>query len=60
VLTAGRMLFGAALTPALRRVNDWIRRNERQDTAWILGIVGFLLLSTTGVFDDLMGLLDKW
>jgi hypothetical protein len=60
LLTAGRMLFGAALTPALRRVNDWIRRNERQDTAWILGIVGFLLVSSTGVFEDLMRLLDKW
>lgn len=60
VLTCGRMLFGRSLTPLLGRVNDYIRRNEREDTAWLLGITGFLLLSSTGAFEGGMKLLDEW
>jgi LPXTG-motif cell wall-anchored protein len=51
LLTVGRMLFGAALMPVLGRVNDWIRRNEQEDTAWLLAIVGFLILSSTTLFE---------
>ncbi|GLY17587.1 hypothetical protein Kisp01_46010 [Kineosporia sp. NBRC 101677] len=50
VLTVGRMTMGGLLAPVLHRINSWIRRNEREDTAWLLAIVGGLLLSTTDLF----------
>ncbi|MEV1286555.1 GAP family protein [Micromonospora sp. NPDC049679] len=59
IVTLGRMLLGEALTPMLDRVNDWIRRNEREDTAWLLAIAGVVLLVNTRFFDQLMALLGK-
>ena len=55
VLTMGRMVAGGLLAPVLHRINNWIRRNEREDTAWLLAIVGVLLLSTTDLFAGLIG-----
>lgn len=60
VLTIGRMLFGRTLTPALRWLNDDIRRNAREDTAWLVGICGFLLISITGGVERGVRLLDTW
>jgi cytochrome c biogenesis protein CcdA len=60
LLTVLRGMSGQALLPVLGRVNDWSRRGQREDTAWLLGIVGVLLLSTTGVFAGGMELLDRW
>lgn len=55
--TTARMMSGTALTPALARINDWFRRNEREDTAWLLAIVGVLIVSSTDVFTQVM---DTW
>ncbi len=43
VLLAGRLGAARVVEPLLRRVNDWMVRTGRENTAWILGIVGFLL-----------------
>lgn len=54
-----RGVLSHGLTPALRRVDDYLRRNEKEDTAWLLAIVGILVLMTTDVFDRGMELLDS-
>lgn len=36
--------------PALIRLDAWFRRNSRENTAWLLGLFGFLLLSDSTAF----------
>lgn len=43
VLLAVRIGAAGAVEPVLRRVNDWMARNGRENVAWVLGIIGFLL-----------------
>jgi hypothetical protein len=38
-----RSVASRFVTPLLERVNDWMLRNARETTAWIVGIVGFLV-----------------
>lgn len=40
VLLVGRIGAARLVEPLLRRVNDWMVRNGRENTAWILGIIG--------------------
>ncbi|GAB3284487.1 GAP family protein [Kineosporia babensis] len=54
VLTIGRRFAGHLLQPLLVRINAWIQRTEREDTAWIIAIAGVLLFTTTDLFDALM------
>lgn len=58
--TVARRVMGNWLTPLLQWVSDHIRRNEREDTAWLLGIVGVLMLINSDAFDLAMDALDKW
>ncbi|MGX9346355.1 GAP family protein [Microbacterium sp. KNMS] len=39
-----RMVAHAAVEPLLRRVNAWLTRQAGEMTAWIIGIIGFLLV----------------
>lgn len=43
VLTVVRVVARERLDPLLRRVDEWITRNAAESTAWIAGIVGFLV-----------------
>jgi uncharacterized membrane protein len=45
VLLGGRMLAAGAVEPVLRRVDAWMKRNAQENTAWVLGIIGFLVAS---------------
>ncbi|TQN30343.1 Sap-like sulfolipid-1-addressing protein [Haloactinospora alba] len=40
--------------PLLIRVDRWLRDNSQEDTAWLLAVIGFLLLHQTSYFDALM------
>ncbi|MCH1881569.1 GAP family protein [Agrococcus sp. ARC_14] len=44
VLLLGRALLRGAVEPALQRLARWMQLNGAENTAWIVGIVGFLLL----------------
>ncbi|WP_017622802.1 GAP family protein [Nocardiopsis chromatogenes] len=47
------LLFQAsrgALRPVLDRVDTWLRDNAQENTAWLLAIAGFLLLSDSTLF----------
>lgn len=43
VLLAGRIVAADALEPLLRRVSNWMKSKGGEATAWIVGIIGFLL-----------------
>ncbi|WP_258724671.1 GAP family protein [Cellulomonas sp. NS3] len=43
VLLAGRLVAARAVEPLLGRVARWMERSAGETTAWVLGIVGFLL-----------------
>lgn len=43
VLLTGRMVARRIVEPPLRRLAGWLERNAAENTAWIVGIVGFLL-----------------
>ena len=43
VLLAGRLVAAGAVEPLLGRVARWMERSAGETTAWVLGIVGFLL-----------------
>jgi hypothetical protein len=45
VLLGGRMLAAGSVEPVLRRVDAWMKRNAQENTAWVLGIIGFLVAS---------------
>lgn len=44
LLLLARVAARRAVEPRLRRLADWLSRNAAENTAWIIGIVGFLLL----------------
>jgi hypothetical protein len=46
VLLTGRVVAARAVEPVLRRVDGWMKRNAQENTAWILGIIGFLVASS--------------
>jgi hypothetical protein len=53
VLTGVRVVASAAVEPILARVSGWLQRNSRENTAWIVGIVGFLLARDAVIVLDL-------
>jgi len=60
VLLGGRLGAAAKVEPVLQRVNGWMLRTGRENTAWVLGIIGFLLagnaLEGLGVLEQI----DAW
>lgn len=46
-----RQIAERAVRPALRRVDRWLRETAQENTAWLLGIVGFVLLSNTTLYE---------
>lgn len=57
VLLVVRVLARRAVEPALQRFSNWLQRTSGETTAWIVGIVGFLLArdaaQVLGLFDAL-------
>ena len=43
LLLFGRVGAANIVEPILRRINDWMLRTGRENTAWLLGIVGFFV-----------------
>ncbi len=43
VLLAARVVAAGVVDRPLRRLADWLQRTGAENTAWILGIIGFLL-----------------
>ena len=47
VLLLGRMLFQQAVTPLLQRVDMWFAEKGQSTLAWVIGIVGVVLMLNT-------------
>ena len=43
VLTAGRLVARSALEAPLTKLDSWLTKNAQATTAWVIGIVGFIL-----------------
>lgn len=43
VLLGMRMVLGGVIERPLQRINDWMMRTGRENTAWVLGIIGVIL-----------------
>ncbi|MDO4718600.1 MAG: GAP family protein [Propionibacteriaceae bacterium] len=43
VLTAGRVLAGSTLETPLKRLDSWLTKHAQATTAWVIGIVGFII-----------------
>ena len=60
VLLAARMSAASKIEPILRRFNDWMVRNGPENTAWIIGLVGFYIAANAmgglGITDQI----DSW
>ena len=58
VLLVVRSVASRAIEPALARLSGWMERNAAETTAWIVGILGFLLARAAavelGLFDALL------
>lgn len=46
VLLAARIGAARRVEPVLQRINDWMARTGRENTAWVLGIIGFLIAAS--------------
>lgn len=56
VLLTARVAAGRLVEPPLRRLTGWLERNSAENTAWIVGIVGFLLARDAATRLGLFGL----
>ena len=55
VLMAARVAAGRLVEPLLDRLNAWMTKNAASTTAWVVGIVGFLLARDAVVWLGWMG-----
>lgn len=59
ILVFARMAARRAVEPLLKRINDWMTENAAGTTAWIVGIVGFLVARDAVARLGLLELLDR-
>lgn len=45
LLTAGRVMARAALEQPLTKLDRWLTKHAQATTAWVIGIVGFILVA---------------
>jgi hypothetical protein len=60
LLTVARLVARARIEPLLQRISNWMTKHAAGATAWIVGIVGFLMARDAafrlGLFDSLANL----
>lgn len=55
VVFAAAVLLRSRSRPALRAVDHWLQCNAQENTAWLLAVLGLFVVSSTEVFQRLMG-----
>lgn len=55
VLLVLRILAAPLMMPALRRLGAWLERTGAENTAWIIGIIGFLIARSAATELGLLG-----
>ncbi|QPZ38799.1 GAP family protein [Paramicrobacterium chengjingii] len=59
ILLGARIFAHRAIEPLLQRVNDWVTKHAASSTAWIVGIVGFLLARDAVLALDLFDVVGR-
>ncbi len=60
ILLAGRLGASGLVQPVLQRINDWMIRTGRENTAWIVGIIGFVLAANAMDGFGVLQQIDEW
>jgi hypothetical protein len=60
ILLAGRLGASGLVQPVLQRINDWMIRTGRENTAWIVGIIGFVLAANAMDGFGVLQQVDEW
>ncbi|KIZ19543.1 GAP family protein [Streptomyces natalensis] len=53
-----RLIAEHAVLPVLRGLDRWLRENAQENTAWLFGIAGFMLLSNSELFRGVLAQLS--
>ncbi|MGG2463456.1 GAP family protein [Streptomyces sp. RGM 3693] len=59
LVTVVRLVAKGLVHSPLRRIDNWLRDNAQENTAWLIALAGFMLLSNTTVYDSIMALLSS-
>jgi len=59
LVTLARLVSKSAVHRPLRRIDIWLRDNARENTAWLVALAGFILLSNSTAYDRIMALLSS-
>lgn len=59
LVTVVRLVAKDGVHRPLRRIDIWFRENARKNTAWLIALAGFLLLSNTTAYGSVMALLSS-
>ncbi|MBP2583550.1 hypothetical protein J3A78_004028 [Streptomyces sp. PvR006] len=59
LLTLARLVSKRAVHRPLRRIDGWLRDNARENTAWLIALAGFVLLSNSTAYDRITDLLSS-
>lgn len=60
LLLGARMGAAARIEPILRRINEWMVRNGPENTAWIIGIIGFYVAGHAAGALGIADQIDSW
>ncbi|MCX5227491.1 GAP family protein [Streptomyces sp. NPDC006553] len=58
LVTLARSASKGAVDRPLRRIDGWLRDNARENTAWLIALAGFILLSHSTAYDRITALLS--
>ncbi|MER7990201.1 GAP family protein [Streptomyces noursei] len=59
LVTVVRLVAKGLVYSPLRRIDNWLRDNAQENTAWLIALAGFMMLSNTTVYDGIMALLSS-
>ncbi|WP_043635857.1 GAP family protein [Nonomuraea candida] len=59
VVTVARFIAKNLVRSPLRRLDGWLKRNARENTAWLIALAGFMLLSNTTLYDRIMNFVSS-
>lgn len=60
LLLAGRIAAAGRVEPLLARVNGWMVRNGPENTAWVIGLIGFYVAAHAAGALGIADQIDEW
>ncbi|MFD9241130.1 GAP family protein [Streptomyces sp. NPDC059556] len=59
LLALARLVSKRAVHRPLRRIEGWVGDDARENTAWLIALAGFVLLSNSTAYDRITALLSS-